>query len=339
MHVVVPGEVLSARVSLGLPDLTKRKKLALWIRFDTSCIMLYSRNLKKWCRSRVHDYVRSESDPSANLLLLHPHHPSDPMASSEIPVGNSIPAFTEHAISVSLPKLADNVAYEEGEARILDAMVSGYPRFFIQRNIRKVSGRFFLLPSGAPHTTPPHAHSFPRNWNKNSAHAPKAPFSSPPANPPKHAAHSSPHETSSRASYNTASPTASASSSFYSHRTNPASPSNSGSILVWESRVGSQSDVSQRSHRPRLRPHRPLPANPPQTGIMRRLSLYLHDTSRWRPRSAQTSLCISNSDTDGIWTSRRRNWPRARCVGVLRACWCAMRVMRLSLCRACVVLQ
>ena len=142
MHVVVPGEVLSARVSLGLPDLTKRKKLALWIRFDPSCIMLYSRNLKKWCRSRVHDYVRSERDPRANLLL-HPHHPSDPMASSEIPVGNSIPAFTEHAISVSLPKLADNVAYEEGEARILDAMVSGYPRFFIQRNIRKVSGRIF----------------------------------------------------------------------------------------------------------------------------------------------------------------------------------------------------
>lgn len=152
MHVVVPGEVLSALVSLGPPDLTKRKKVALWIRFDTSCIMLYSRNLKKWCRSRVHDYVRSETDPRANLLLLHPHHPSDPMASSEIPVGNSIPAFTEHAISVSLPKLADNVAYEEGEARILDAMVSGYPRFFIQRNIRKVSGRFFLLPSGAPHT-------------------------------------------------------------------------------------------------------------------------------------------------------------------------------------------
>jgi cystathionine gamma-synthase len=67
------------------------------------------------------------------------------MASSEIPVGNSIPAFTEHAISVSLPKLADNVGYEEGEARVIDAMQSGYPRFFIQLNIRKVSSCF--LPS------------------------------------------------------------------------------------------------------------------------------------------------------------------------------------------------
>jgi cystathionine gamma-synthase len=67
------------------------------------------------------------------------------MAPSEIPVGNSIPAFTEHAISVSLPKLADNVAYEEGEARVLDAMQSGYPRFFIQLDIRKVGGCF--LPS------------------------------------------------------------------------------------------------------------------------------------------------------------------------------------------------
>ncbi|KAF8269484.1 PLP-dependent transferase [Lactarius quietus] len=61
------------------------------------------------------------------------------MASSEIPVGNPIPAFTEHAISVSLPKWADNVAYEEGEARVIDAMQSGYPRFFIQLNIRKLS--------------------------------------------------------------------------------------------------------------------------------------------------------------------------------------------------------
>jgi cystathionine gamma-synthase len=54
------------------------------------------------------------------------------------PLGNPIPAFTEHAISVSLPKWLDNVGYEEGEARVLDAMQSGYPRFFIHRNIKKV---------------------------------------------------------------------------------------------------------------------------------------------------------------------------------------------------------
>jgi hypothetical protein len=53
-------------------------------------------------------------------------------------LGSPIPAFTEHAISVSLPKWADNVGYEEGEARVVDAMQTGYPRFFIHPNIKKV---------------------------------------------------------------------------------------------------------------------------------------------------------------------------------------------------------
>ena len=55
------------------------------------------------------------------------------------PLGNPIPAFTEHAISVSLPKWVDNVGYEEGEARVVDAMQAGYPRFFIHLSIKKVS--------------------------------------------------------------------------------------------------------------------------------------------------------------------------------------------------------
>jgi cystathionine gamma-synthase len=55
------------------------------------------------------------------------------------PLGGSIPALTEHAISVSLPKWVDNVGYEEGEARVIDAMQTGYPRFFIHPNIKKVS--------------------------------------------------------------------------------------------------------------------------------------------------------------------------------------------------------
>jgi cystathionine gamma-synthase len=53
-------------------------------------------------------------------------------------LGNPIPAFTEHAISVSLPKWLDNVDYEEGQARVVDAMQSGYPRFFIHLDIKKV---------------------------------------------------------------------------------------------------------------------------------------------------------------------------------------------------------
>lgn len=61
------------------------------------------------------------------------------MAPSGNPLGNTIPAFTEHAISVSLPTWRDNVGYEEGEARVIDAMQTGYPRFFIHLNIRKLS--------------------------------------------------------------------------------------------------------------------------------------------------------------------------------------------------------
>ncbi|KAH9003540.1 PLP-dependent transferase [Lactarius hatsudake] len=61
------------------------------------------------------------------------------MAPSENPLGNPIPAFTEHAISVSLPTWGDNVGYEEGEARVIDAMQTGYPRFFINMDIRKLS--------------------------------------------------------------------------------------------------------------------------------------------------------------------------------------------------------
>jgi cystathionine gamma-synthase len=61
------------------------------------------------------------------------------MPALQNPLGNPIPAFTEHAVSVSLPKWADNVAYEEGEARVLDVMQTGYPRFFIHTNIKKVS--------------------------------------------------------------------------------------------------------------------------------------------------------------------------------------------------------
>jgi cystathionine gamma-synthase len=56
----------------------------------------------------------------------------------KIPLGGSVPALTPHAISVSLPTWKDNVGYEEGEKRVVDSMVSGYPRFFIHLKIQKV---------------------------------------------------------------------------------------------------------------------------------------------------------------------------------------------------------
>ncbi|KAK7048277.1 putative cystathionine gamma-synthase [Favolaschia claudopus] len=55
------------------------------------------------------------------------------------PVGLSVPPDTQHAISVSLPTWRDNVGYEESEKRVVDAMVTGYPRFFIHLSIRKLA--------------------------------------------------------------------------------------------------------------------------------------------------------------------------------------------------------
>ena len=70
-----------------------------------------------------------------------------------IALGASVPAFTPHAISVSLPTWEDNVGYEEGDPRVVDAMVSGYPRFFIHLSIRKVR-QHTRITSGAMMLTP-----------------------------------------------------------------------------------------------------------------------------------------------------------------------------------------
>ncbi|KAH9916947.1 PLP-dependent transferase [Epithele typhae] len=55
-------------------------------------------------------------------------------------LGMAVPPFTAHAISVSLPTWRDNVGYEEGEKRVVNAMVNGYPRFFIHLSIQKLAG-------------------------------------------------------------------------------------------------------------------------------------------------------------------------------------------------------
>lgn len=60
-------------------------------------------------------------------------------------LGSSVPPFTPHAISVCLPTWKDNVGYEEGEKRVVDSMVTGYPRFFIHRSIQKVCASPMLV--------------------------------------------------------------------------------------------------------------------------------------------------------------------------------------------------
>lgn len=61
------------------------------------------------------------------------------MDETELAVGCALPPHTPHAISVSLPTWGDVVGYEEGEKRVMDSMVTGYPRFFIHLSIQKVS--------------------------------------------------------------------------------------------------------------------------------------------------------------------------------------------------------
>ncbi|TID14230.1 cystathionine gamma-synthase [Venturia nashicola] len=51
-------------------------------------------------------------------------------------VGETIPAMTDHAVSVSLPTWRANVGYEEGEEWVLSKLKTGYPRFFIHKQIQ-----------------------------------------------------------------------------------------------------------------------------------------------------------------------------------------------------------
>ena len=51
-------------------------------------------------------------------------------------LGLPIPPFTQHAIISSLPAWRDNVEYRE--KRVVDSLVTGYPRFFIHLSVKKV---------------------------------------------------------------------------------------------------------------------------------------------------------------------------------------------------------
>jgi cystathionine gamma-synthase len=60
-------------------------------------------------------------------------------------VGCSIPPNTPHAISVNLPNWQDNIDYEEGHERVISRLSTGYPRFFIHNQIKKVKHSFPFL--------------------------------------------------------------------------------------------------------------------------------------------------------------------------------------------------
>ncbi|KAF9174086.1 hypothetical protein BGX20_001061 [Mortierella sp. AD010] len=55
----------------------------------------------------------------------------------QAPLGSPVPNVP-HAISVSLPTFRDNVDYEEAAPRVVNAMVSGYPRFFVSLKVKEL---------------------------------------------------------------------------------------------------------------------------------------------------------------------------------------------------------
>lgn len=58
------------------------------------------------------------------------------VAEASIALGKPIPPVP-HAASVSLPRWADVVGYEEGNARVLDRLESGYPRFVFGQHVAR----------------------------------------------------------------------------------------------------------------------------------------------------------------------------------------------------------
>ncbi|KAH6637560.1 cystathionine gamma-synthase-like protein [Boeremia exigua] len=56
---------------------------------------------------------------------------------NDVEVGESLPPMTEHAVSVSLPTWRANIGYEEGEEWVVSKMKTGYPRFFIHKEIQR----------------------------------------------------------------------------------------------------------------------------------------------------------------------------------------------------------
>ncbi|POW04681.1 hypothetical protein PSTT_10222, partial [Puccinia striiformis] len=54
-------------------------------------------------------------------------------------LGSSVPIYTAHAVSVSLPTWQDNIDYELGLERVIGKLTTGYPRFFIHQDIQKLA--------------------------------------------------------------------------------------------------------------------------------------------------------------------------------------------------------
>ena len=78
-----------------------------------------------------------------------------------IPCGFSIPTANPHAVSASLPTIADVIGYEDKLSFVMRKMQSGYPRFFMNKFVQAVRddvfekenipAEFFLIPVSSLH--------------------------------------------------------------------------------------------------------------------------------------------------------------------------------------------
>lgn len=59
-------------------------------------------------------------------------------ATEQIALGLPVPAFTPHTIVSSMPEWKDNVGFKEGDPRVCDSIVTGYPRFIIHKSVQLV---------------------------------------------------------------------------------------------------------------------------------------------------------------------------------------------------------
>ncbi|KAH6844629.1 pyridoxal phosphate-dependent transferase [Chaetomium sp. MPI-CAGE-AT-0009] len=67
-----------------------------------------------------------------------------------LPLGISLPPGDPHGVSVHLPKWADTVGWASREPRVLDAMKTGYPRFFVPRVVHQLAMRFLARQQSEP---------------------------------------------------------------------------------------------------------------------------------------------------------------------------------------------
>jgi len=68
-----------------------------------------------------------------------------------IKLGTSLPPGDPHGVSVSLPLWKDTVGWANRDKRVLDHMITGYPRFFVPHIVRELASKIIHHTLSRPH--------------------------------------------------------------------------------------------------------------------------------------------------------------------------------------------